>query len=495
MTQRVNTISSREEALEIVYRLLEEEKKHSLVFIDGREWGVKPGSMPTKTLFPDSTENPVKDPEQNSAVNPKEKVAQHQVGPNRDQSEVNSQENIPGTRRYLFYDFEIWLEFSKGKARVCTSKPYSSDLLNSISIEVIHEIEQCTDPWKAIELFRSVTPGYHAGYLSYDLKNYRENLHSDNPDVLGLPELWIGYPNKVIRIQDINMDQVADQELHALSNPRPETRVLDRHPQLNEADYLLLAELAQGKIHEGDYYEINLSVLFSGTYVGEAFDLYRKISVDGSQPFSAFIHTGEIQICSASPERFLLKQRNQLYSSPMKGTAARDPDPERDWFQQKQLQESEKERAENLMIVDLVRNDFSRVCEPGTVKADQLFEIKSYPTVHQMISTVSGQIQQHVTPEEALAACFPMGSMTGAPKITALKDIEALESYRRGVYSGSIGFFTPDGDFDFNVVIRTAFCRDDGTYVYPAGSAITSDADGAQEWQEILLKTRVLTRS
>lgn len=495
MAQRIKTISSRQEVLEIISRHLAEKKTHSLVFIDGLEWGVTPGSNPEENLSRNEVEN----------------VAD------------NLLEKIPGTRRYLFTDFEIWLEFSEGKARVCTpdrhrskkrvqlDQPSQPDLPTWISKKVIHQIEQCTDPWKALEIFRSVTPGYHVGYLSYDLKNYREQLHSMNPDIMGLPELWIGYPRVVIQIQDESADQIlnqisdqmpdlisneiSDEEPHSSSNQRSSARVLDRYSQINETEYLRIAEAAQEKIHEGDYYEINLSVLFSGHYEGEAFELYRKISSDGSQPFSAFIHTGELQICSASPERFLFKSGDQLYSSPMKGTAARDPDPERDWFQQKQLQESEKERAENLMIVDLVRNDFSRVCEPGTVKADPLFEIKSYPTVHQMISTVSGRLQNGVTPEEALAACFPMGSMTGAPKITALKDIEALESYRRGIYSGAIGFFTPEGDFDFNVVIRTAFCKDDGTYVYPAGSAITSDAIGAQEWEEILLKTQVLTRS
>ena len=178
----------------------------------------------------------------------------------------------------------------------------------------------------------------------------------------------------------------------------------------------------------------------------------------------------------------------------MKGTAARAHDPKNDSLNKKRLQESEKERAENLMIVDLVRNDFSRVCRAGTVKVNPLFEINSYPTVHQMISTVNGQLKTSVSPEEVIASCFPMGSMTGAPKITALRDIERLESYRRGVYSGAIGYFSPDHDFDFSVVIRTAFCQEDGTFIYPAGSAITSDADPLQEWKEILLKTEVLSR-
>lgn len=440
--QRIRSCSSRTEVLEFITEYLKNDTRAPLVFLDGEEWGGLP-------------------------------------------MDVNNQESVdqlPCKTRYLFYDFQAWLEFSDGKARVCIPDPASK------SLEGVEQIEQCTDPWKAVELFRKLTPGYHTGYFSYDLKNYREKLISENPDSLRLPDLWIGYPKEVIRIPH---EKTVREPLNDAA-----VQEVDTHckPGISKQEYVQIVESAKRKIHEGDYYEINLTVLFSGSFDGEAFELYRRMSGDGMQPFSAFMRVSNVQICSASPERFLRKNGDQLYSSPMKGTAARDSNPEQDISNKKQLQESEKERAENLMIVDLVRNDFSRVCRPGSVNVNRLFEISSYSTVHQMTSTISGQIQSNKTPEETLAACFPMGSMTGAPKIKALEDIERLESYRRGVYSGAIGWMSPEGNFDFNVVIRSAMCLDDGTFYYPAGSAITSDADPEQEWEEILLKTKVLQR-
>lgn len=415
-------------------------------------------------------------------------------------------------RRYLFSDFIAWLEVKEGSITVQLNPFFDSstqevksgetdtiksisELKEPISKQQITEIESLQDPWIALQHFRNALPGYHAGYLGYDLKNSRENLNSLNMDPTSLPDLWIGYPAQVMIIEEdpiqesfLGVESKMDEALVGSENKQ----VFELESQISKEEYIKTAEEAKRKIKEGDYYELNLSVLFSGQFTGEALDLYQKMSSNGQQPLSAYFSVEEFEICSASPERFLLKSDNSLFSSPMKGTAPRSGDPIQDRMNKELLRESEKERAENLMIVDLVRNDFSRVCTPGSVETISLFEVHSYPTVHQMISTVTGELRNEIQTEEAIASCFPMGSMTGAPKISAMEDIERLEAHKRGVYSGAIGFFTPEGDFDFNVVIRTAFCRNDGVFTYAAGSAITSDADPEKEWSEILLKTAVL---
>jgi len=463
--QHVTVLSSREHALTIIrqsrqgnnqQRELDSESDfhNSIVFLDGNEWG------------------------------------------NISKLDSNPSGSV---NRILFSDFLAYLEIKNGKIRVRQYSNSQSEDSNSglepslLSEEQIHEIELNHDPWIALQQFRRALPGFHTGYLGYDLKNYRETLHSSNKDPLEMPDLWIGYPRHVMMIEEDKNSQLDQSTLTAFSNPESsEFHISNLESQFSEQQYIHHVQEAQERIQEGDYYEINLSLLFSGDYNGDALDLYQRMSAGGNQPFSAYLSLGAIQICSGSPERFMLKKGRSIYSSPMKGTAPRSSDALEDHKQKQSLIESEKERAENLMIVDLVRNDFSRVCTPGTVKVTSLFEVNSYPTVHQMISTVTGELLNQNLEEEAIASCFPMGSMTGAPKISAMEDIENLEDYKRGVYSGAIGYFSPEGDFDFNVVIRTAFCRNDGTFIYPAGSAITSDADPKKEWEEILLKTAIL---
>jgi para-aminobenzoate synthetase component 1 len=211
----------------------------------------------------------------------------------------------------------------------------------------------------------------------------------------------------------------------------------------------------------------------------------------GPVPFAAYLQLDGLAACCASPELYLQKRGERLISDPIKGTRPRGDTPEQDEQICMELQSNLKERAENLMIVDLVRNDFSRVCEAGSVRVSKLFEIQKFATVFQMVSRVEGMLKPSVPPEEALAACFPMGSMTGAPKIRAMELIEQIETYRRGLYSGAIGFFTPEGDFTFNVVIRTAIIRDD-KLLYATGGAITADSDPESEWEETWIKARAL---
>lgn len=373
---------------------------------------------------------------------------------------------------FLFADFDAVLKFNEGRAVIYTQGGANTESLSA------------NDPWEALSLFRKVYPGYATGYLSYDLKNYREKLTSRNLDELGLPEMWMGRPRKVYRLSPDPTVPASDEPMNLGF-----TRSAFRHiaPEL----YIERVKDIKRRIQEGDVYEVNFSHRCEADFEGSRLGFYEHMRKIGPVPFAAYMALGETTICCSSPERFLAKTGLKIVSDPIKGTRPRHEDPIEDHIIKDELLHSEKDRAENLMIVDLVRNDLNRVCRPGTVKPESLFEIQSFGTVHQLVSRISGELNAEVTPEEVLAACFPMGSMTGAPKISAMEIIDELEDYRRGLYSGAIGYLSPDGDFNFNVVIRTAIIRQNRLY-YATGGAITSDSDPAGEWEETLVKTRAL---
>lgn len=209
---------------------------------------------------------------------------------------------------------------------------------------------------------------------------------------------------------------------------------------------------------------------------------------------ASYLRADHLHLCGASMERFLLKKGNKLISQPIKGTIQKGDSPQEDQCLIQELENSEKDRAENVMIVDLVRNDLNRICERGSVHVPELFGIYSYLQVHQMISTVEGTVAHDKTLLNIIEATFPMGSMTGAPKIAAMQQIEQLENFKRGWYSGAVGYVTPDQDFDFNVVIRTVLCNTKSkTLNYNAGGAITIDSVAESEWKEVKLKTKAIT--
>jgi len=220
--------------------------------------------------------------------------------------------------------------------------------------------------------------------------------------------------------------------------------------------------------------------------------MYKKMREINPVPFGAFIKTKDFQVCCSSPERFIKKSGRKVISEPIKGTSPRSDEKITDLKYREELL-NEKNKAENLMIVDLVRHDLSLIAETGSVKVSKLFDVQSFGTVHQLISTIEAMALKDVHPVDVIKACFPMGSMTGAPKIEVMKTIEDLEIYCRGIYSGAIGYFTPEGDFDFNVVIRSAIVKD-GMVIYPVGGAITGDSNPEEEWEETHVKARVLTR-
>jgi para-aminobenzoate synthetase component 1 len=221
--------------------------------------------------------------------------------------------------------------------------------------------------------------------------------------------------------------------------------------------------------------------------------VYQKLNGISEAPFAAYCNFGAHHVICSSPERFLQKQANRLISQPIKGTIRRSADPKEDTFLKNELQHNEKERSENVMIVDLVRNDLSRIAKRGTVKAEELFGAYTFKQVHQLISTISCEVKNELSFTDIIRNTFPMGSMTGAPKVSAMQLIERYESTKRGLYSGAIGYINPQGNFDFNVVIRSILYNQENKVVsFMVGSAITDKADAEQEYEECLLKAKAL---
>jgi para-aminobenzoate synthetase component 1 len=252
----------------------------------------------------------------------------------------------------------------------------------------------------------------------------------------------------------------------------------------------------QEHLRLGDIYEMNLCMEFFAERVFvDPFSLFLNLTEVSPMPFSCFLKMGSRYLICASPERYLAKRGNTLISQPIKGTAPRGLTPVDDERLKNELLSSEKERSENVMIVDLVRNDLSRVAAPGSVSVDELCGLYSFPKVHQLISTVSCQVKEDSQPEDYLRASFPPGSMTGAPKISAMQLIEKYEKTNRGLFSGSVGYMLPDGDFDLNVVIRSIFYNAETGYLsFQVGGAVTLLSDPASEYEECMVKASAIAR-
>jgi para-aminobenzoate synthetase component 1 len=245
----------------------------------------------------------------------------------------------------------------------------------------------------------------------------------------------------------------------------------------------------QNQIREGNVYELNLCQFFTADAAPDGRSFYQRLNGKSPMPFSGWLKAGALEIASASPERYLKKTGRQLVSQPIKGTRPRGSSEAEDLELKNDLATSEKERAENMMIVDLVRNDLARVSETGSTGVPEIFGIYGFPTVFQMISTVTSTLQEGLDACDALDSSFPMGSMTGAPKSEVLQWIQTLEPFRRGGFSGALGFFGPEGDFDFNVLIRSLFINHtENKCGFAVGSAITIDSVPEQEWDECRTK-------
>jgi para-aminobenzoate synthetase component I len=341
------------------------------------------------------------------------------------------------------------------------------------------------------------------GFIGYDVKNETEKLSSNNRDKVQMPEYYffsplhlIEYKGTVVEISSFDEPDLVFQEILNFngSEIHIEKNSSSVIQNVKKEVYIENVNKIRQHIIEGDFYEMNYCMEFyAEDFQVDPLQLYNNLNTLSPAPFSCFYKIGDKYLISASPERFLSKKENKLLSQPIKGTAKRGGNETEDTQNKMLLLHSEKERAENLMIVDLVRNDLARSSRAGTVKVDELFGIYSFPQVHQMISTISSEIKDGVHFSDAIKFAFPMGSMTGAPKIRVMQAIEELEDSKRGVYSGAAGYFTPDGDFDLNVVIRSFIYNASSKIIsFHAGSAITYDSDPEQEYQECLLKAKAL---
>ena len=342
------------------------------------------------------------------------------------------------------------------------------------------------------------------GHFSYDLKNELEQLSSNHPDHIGFPDLFFFEPAVLIRLNEeeliIEADDpaaifkaVSDMDL-SIADSKP-VRPVNITSRISKDEYLSIIDQLKQRILRGDCYEINFCQEFFAEHaVIHPLDIYQRLSQVSPNPFSAFYRLDDKWMICASPERFLKRQGNRILSQPIKGTAERvKADAKMDESNKDDLYHSNKDRSENVMIVDLVRNDLAKICAEGTVKVDELYGIYSFPQVHQMISTISGELKKGISFAEIISATFPMGSMTGAPKKRVMELIEQYEQTKRGIFSGALGYISPLGDFDFNVIIRSIFYNESSHYLsFLAGSGITFYSDPLQEWNECMVKAAAM---
>ncbi|WP_411894906.1 anthranilate synthase component I family protein [Winogradskyella sp. A2] len=358
-----------------------------------------------------------------------------------------------------------------------------------------------------LEEYRSSTSDWIFGYLTYDLKNSIEELISKNYDGLGFSDLYFFQPKKLFLLKGDKVEilylNIVDDELETDLMEIEKTELIEsKHSdepikiklRIHKDEYFDKVNQMLGHIQHGDIYEANFcQEFYSENCTIHPLDTFRKLNNISKPPFATFLKIEDKYLMSATPERYIKKEGSKVISQPIKGTARRSVNFNEDQKLARELSDDEKERSENIMIVDLVRNDLSHTAKRGSVKVEELCKVYSFLQVHQMISTISSEVTEGISPIEILKTTFPMGSMTGAPKISAMKIIEAIEETKRGLYSGSVGYFKPNGDFDFNVIIRSILYNSTKQYVsYSVGSAITAKSDPLKEYEECLVKAKAM---
>lgn len=385
-------------------------------------------------------------------------------------------------------------------SRYTVRDPYRQyDLLAGLGAEEILETGK-----NAFHKFREFTkPGddWYFGILSYELKNQLEDLISEHPGLNELPDLLFFRPEIVIAVSNGNTDiyypgerYSREEILKIISGGKagrePAVQPLTLQPSMTREEYVCAVRKILEHIHRGDIYEMNYCMEFhSHNRLLDPANLFVRLTGISPMPFAAYFKCRMHYLVCASPERFLARRGRKLISQPIKGTARRGCTGAEDEMIRKRLHNDPKERSENVMIVDLVRNDLSKSATRGSVQVEELFGIYSYQALHQMISTVVCEHREEVGIDKVLSDCFPMGSMTGAPKIRAMEIIEQYETRRRNWYSGAAGYIEPGGNFDFNVIIRSILYEASSGYLsVMAGSAITAASDPELEYEECLLK-------
>ncbi len=338
------------------------------------------------------------------------------------------------------------------------------------------------------------------GFLSYDLKNELEDLKSENHDGLDFPDLCFFEPEILVEVQKDevrisgNDAENFKKSIFEVDVRFDSVREVQIQSRISKEKYIKNILQLLSHIQLGDIFEVNFcQEFYAENTVVNPEAVYNVLNVKSPVPFGSFLKIGDKYCLGASPERFIKKVASKVISQPIKGTVKRASSEEGDEAVKRKLVNSDKEKSENVMIVDLVRNDLSKFAKDGSVQVEELFGIYTFPQVHQMISTIVCEVEDNLSPIDIIKNTFPMGSMTGAPKVRAMKLIEEYESTRRGLYSGAIGYIKPNGDFDFNVVIRSILYNASNQYLsFMVGGAITSKSNPQDEYEESLLKAKAI---
>jgi len=400
-----------------------------------------------------------------------------------------------------YSDSVIWLDSSD-----CKHKYSSFDAILAVDANT-SLTTSFHSAFEKLNNFKLRVSDWIFGYLNYDLKNDLEDLKSDNIDNLDFPDLFFFQPKKIFFLKDntltisylnefsnlINEDLLKIQtkiDFHSKTFPTNKLKIQQR---VSKERYIKQVGILKNHINRGDIYEANYCQEFYSYGGIDPLDTFNKLHNLSLPPFSVFMKNNFHFLLSASPERYLKKEGDLLVSQPIKGTAKRSSDKLEDSKLKADLLADPKERSENVMIVDLVRNDLSRIAKKGSVNVEELHGIYSFKQVHHLISTIKANIRKDISSVDAIRASFPMGSMTGAPKISAMKIIDDVEDSKRGLYSGAVGYFTPNDDFDFNVIIRSILYNSNISYVsFSVGSAITSKSIAINEYNECLVKANAM---
>ena len=402
----------------------------------------------------------------------------------------------------------VWLDSN--------SKEFSQSYSNFDVILAVEAEKKLQSDYKnafdKLKSFQNNINDYIFGYLGYDLKNDIENLHSNNFDGLGFSDLYFFQPKKLFFIKGNTLeisyldtysneiDSDYENICHSKSTSTPfkekDNNIIIKQ-RISKEKYHLKIQQILNHIHKGDIYEVNFCQEFYAKNTSiNPFDVYQKLNEISSPPFATFLKIYDKFLLSASPERFVKKHDVKIISQPIKGTAKRSSNLIEDNKIAYQLSQDPKERTENIMIVDLVRNDLSKTAIKGSVKVKDLCKVYSFKQVHQLVSTVVSKVDEKTNSVDIIKSLFPMGSMTGAPKISAMKIIEELEETKRNLYSGAVGYFTPNGDFDFNVVIRSILYNKSNKYVsFTVGGAITAQSKIENEYDECLTKAVAMKKA
>ena len=397
------------------------------------------------------------------------------------------------------FEVSVYLDSNNYKSKI---EDYETILCVDIHSKLPYTKEKSLDK---LDNYINQTKDWIFGYFSYDLKNEIEDLKSDNIDKFDIPNIFFFQPKKIWLISNSSIEalyldgnQIQDDwtEINSINSSLNFTNFdkIQLKERLNKEQYQDKIKKLLDHIKRGDIYEANYCMeWFSENSKIVPNEVYLRLNEISKTPMSAYFKNRNFHLLSSSPERYIKRENDRIVSQPIKGTSRRDSDDFIDMKLKKELHVNPKERSENIMIVDLIRNDLSKFSITGSVEVKELCKVYSFKQVHQMISTIESKVKHDLTCVEIIKSTFPMGSMTGAPKIRALEIIEDLEVSTRGLYSGALGYIKPSGDFDFNVIIRSLIYDSATNYLsFHVGSAITSKSDVFKEYEECLLKAKAM---